>query len=896
MRPISGICALVFFAVLTIPGLPASEMAMGINIGEPYEFDQDQLFADAMKQSRPWGTLANFMDPSVAIDADGWPLTDASVAVISQGTNIGGTYRLTFNGRAVVTPAVGQIQILNSAYDPLTGIGNADVVVDPLASQLALSFTQTEGGVRNVRLMRPGYTSETFTRPIQDLIQPFGCIRSMPFTVTNHNPVSRWQDRTRPTHATQNRRLDQMPAGAAWEYVVELANLTDKDVWICIPDQADDEYIRELASLLHTTLEPERCVYIEYSNEVWNSAFTQYARNLEAARNEVASGGSPLAFDGEIREEVWARRRVAQRILTASDIFRSVFGDVAMMSRVRPVLAGFDAIPDTVGDGLEFIAQVYGPPSRYLYAVAGGIYFGLSPESNLRTDLTVDQIMAELPAGIDRVAEHARLFTAWARYYGLRNLAYEGGPSLTGSASNAAKREAMRDPRMRDLVVDCVDRFHRAGGDFFVYFTATGHGGFGLAENVASQDTPKIQAIQDLLSRPQAESDVGAVLPCTVEAGQFDLQSGGLTPGQTEVPLGEGRWCAYLLRVPSTGTYRLAPATSADATGGRLEAFLDAQPVAEWDVPITGVGSQELELPEVALDLEAGLTVLRMRGTGGSFRLHRIRLEAVTPEDLVFLSSPNYTPSTAYAGQVIRFNAGPTDGQSVDYTWDFRDGSDATSGEIVTHAFAAPGLWPVRCIARDTPSGRTGIAELPVTVHAAPQDSEPGQDFDGDGIANQFDQDDDGDQLADDVDPDPFTVLPLTILRLRGKVDFARPDADRVTMQAQLPQLPAGFFAVGQIVHLDIGGVESTFTLNEAGRAAVETGRMVLSLRSGKLSVRLEHGDWLDDWADEGVRQDVSVDRQPLTFSISVTLGGRRYAGGAEVLFSARPGRRGSFR
>ena len=37
--------------------------------------------------------------------------------------------------------------------------------------------------------------------------------------------------------------------------MIELANLTDKDAWICIPHLADDDYVTQAARLIRDTLE-----------------------------------------------------------------------------------------------------------------------------------------------------------------------------------------------------------------------------------------------------------------------------------------------------------------------------------------------------------------------------------------------------------------------------------------------------------------------------------------------------------------------------------------------------------------------------------------------------------------------------------------------------------------
>src|SRR5208283_406493 len=129
--------------------------------------------------------------------------------------------------------------------------------------------------------------------------------------------------------------------GLAWEYIVQLANQSGKDAWINIPIAATDDYIRQLALLLKKWLKPNIRIYIEHSNEVWNFGFPQYIYNKLAAIDEVKKGNSPLNNDGSTNQEVWAHRRHVQRLMEISNIFRSVYGDAAMMTTIRPVYASW---------------------------------------------------------------------------------------------------------------------------------------------------------------------------------------------------------------------------------------------------------------------------------------------------------------------------------------------------------------------------------------------------------------------------------------------------------------------------------------------------------------------------------------------------------------------------
>src|SRR5207248_1234328 len=73
---------------------------------------------------------------------------------------------------------------------------------------------------------------------------------------------------------------------------------TGKDIWINIRASATDDYVRQLATLLHVRLNPALKIYIEHSNEVWNPLFGQNAYNLAATQAEIKKGGSALNRDG----------------------------------------------------------------------------------------------------------------------------------------------------------------------------------------------------------------------------------------------------------------------------------------------------------------------------------------------------------------------------------------------------------------------------------------------------------------------------------------------------------------------------------------------------------------------------------------------------------------------
>ena len=156
---------------------------MGINLSEVNDWDDRQLtFVDVMKQSRGFASLSNPWDPTtnpVPLDANGWPTTDFGVYFITTTydplqrpltatyPSMFGTYTLSFTGKATVSSTSGS-QITNQIYNSTTNTTTAQVVVGPSVGYLDLEFSNTNGGVKNLQLLRPGYACLLYTSDAAD--------------------------------------------------------------------------------------------------------------------------------------------------------------------------------------------------------------------------------------------------------------------------------------------------------------------------------------------------------------------------------------------------------------------------------------------------------------------------------------------------------------------------------------------------------------------------------------------------------------------------------------------------------------------------------------------------------------------------------------------------------
>jgi len=273
--------------------------------------------------------------------------------------------------------------------------------------------------IRNVRIIMPGfadtYDKDPWNPKFLEDLKPFACIRFMDWCNVNNSQQSDWSKRTRKTSFCQTGWIGK---GVAYEYMIELGNRLGKDIWLCVPHLADDNYMQELAKLVASTLKPGLKCYIEFSNETWNGIFKQC--------------GWTNGHGGHVRNAV--------RLFKAFDeAFQNDH------SRYVKVLAGW-----TINDKLtqDMIKQLddkaVNPDGVKADAYAIAPYIGHDANGN------VDSILRELRAHIGRVAQACLKQRQVCDKAGLKLICYEGG-------THALKGEfiaANSDPRIYDVYME----------------------------------------------------------------------------------------------------------------------------------------------------------------------------------------------------------------------------------------------------------------------------------------------------------------------------------------------------------------------------------------------------------------------------------------------------------
>ncbi|MEI6603418.1 MAG: hypothetical protein WCL54_08015, partial [Clostridia bacterium] len=559
-RMISFFVVIVFlFSFFSFPQLnPVKTLAadntykprMGVNIEGLCDWARTNMFVDAMKTSRDWGSVASPWTKIATVDSAGWPTTDAGVVIfadcIQNGVtynDISGTYKLSFEGQATVAASASSFTVTNKVYSG--GITTVDINVPVGQSQLMMTFSGTTGGVRNVKLIRPGYaanTTQIFTNDFLTALDPFSTVRFMDYLATNGQEETgvltsqEWATRRLPTDASQAGTI-RGQNGGCYEYIAALANLTGKDIWINVPSNASDDYILQMATFFKNNVNAGINIYVEYSNEVWNWQFSQAQNNIARASADPVANGSYVNM-------------YAKKVYEISQIFETVFGTAAMNTQIRTTLAwqfGWSPPDYYPRQMLQFLNDTYGNPAEYIYSMSIAPYFAEPLPADCTSIAAIHSYMSDSSDNsVNSKTIFLNLATEWGLVGGVN--CYEGGTHHQGQVDvNLATRlAAHRDSGMTALVTkDLKTNWFDIGGGLFMYFTLCGgygvYGCWGLTENIKDTNTAKFTAIKNLSAMTV---DVSTPTPLPASNNVLVYEGFNYTPGPINGANGGTNWAS----------------------------------------------------------------------------------------------------------------------------------------------------------------------------------------------------------------------------------------------------------------------------------------------------------------------------------------------------------------
>ena len=497
---------------------------VGVNLEGSNYYCSEISFVDVFKHSQPFyaqkiGAKFQQSDPNgVRFRADGYPShiakdhTADSLWKIPVGyprddhvilwDGSGNVVPMLASGHEIVSQRPGRLQYRLPA--DMTKRFNRGV---------RILKTDPADPVRNIRVVPLRYENQylasepvnPFRKEFLDRWQKMQTFRYMDWNATNNSSVATWDQRPRTTDQSQGAK------GIAYEYQIAHANLTNTHPWFTIPHQADDRCVRKIALLIRDSLKPNLVARIEYSNEVWNSIFTQSAYAREKA---TQLDGEKSNFRGQIR---WYSKRSVEIF----DIFQEVFThngtEPEGMNRLIRVLSAQASNPWVASQVLAY-REAY----QKTDALAIAPYFGRNLDSGNEAvawkkagwPARWQIVESDLHDAMNYMTAHKELLAqttdrrGQSIYAHIKLFAYEGGQHYVGHPSTFQDDELTealnalnRRKEMKAFYCRYLDHWREIGGHDFLLFASLGEyskfGSWGLMEHEGQslRETPKLSGV-----------------------------------------------------------------------------------------------------------------------------------------------------------------------------------------------------------------------------------------------------------------------------------------------------------------------------------------------------------------------------------------------------------------
>jgi hypothetical protein len=522
-------------ATYTPAAVPSASLALGTNLSSIVDWSTQLAFVDAMKSSRHWLTQCDADEPGCTggwdtperdlldLDERGWVKSLPDPEDPPEYTKVGTLLRREIQGQyqggqyVVLYEGTGTIEYRYDAEkDEAASRPGRDVInVTPSQSGIYLLIAETDPDgtgdyIRDIHVVPAEYEETFTTQPFYSLfldrLQPFSALRFMDWMATNNSTVSEWSDRPQVDDARYSDK------GVPLELMAQLVNELDVDAWLCMPHLATDDYIRRFAQQAKELIEPDRHIYVEYSNEVWNWQFSQATYALE-------QGQERWNQDGDVFMQ-WYGMRAAQM----ADIWRAVFGDESdRLTLVTSSQTGWRGLEPAALDCPLWVEEGNTPCYQHMDAYAMTGYFSgklSDPENEAAIEAWLDdpeqatenalmQLHGEnlLPNNGDSILTSRDSFAYFgqvAQDHGLEFLVYEGGQHIVSSNNETLTDfyiELNRHPGMYDLYTNLLKTWEDAGGDLFMNFSSIARPGrwgcWGVLETVYDDSSPKYDALVD---------------------------------------------------------------------------------------------------------------------------------------------------------------------------------------------------------------------------------------------------------------------------------------------------------------------------------------------------------------------------------------------------------------
>jgi len=527
-----------------VPPSQVPQLPIGMNLAQVSDYGAGFPFYNLMWGARPWmthnagggGEWDTHQQDAFAFDADGYPrevpvkvngtLPPQSIYTLLPNTLKPGKYVLLHDGEGVFAGVMGTRVISQGRGRALLQMTQNGKLVEGLS----IERSNPANPVRNMRIValaneNVDLAATPFLPEFLEFCRPFHALRFMDWGATNNSIEEAWASRRSPTFYTMvgvtgnpddtnGHAPDafgrKFSGAVAHEVMIALANTLGIDPWFCIPHRATDEYVAEMAKLVHAKLDPKLTAYVEVSNEIWNWQFAQAGWMLQSRRlGDMVEAKGGKAWDDS------AKTKGANHPERIGALFGHVFGiwqnnwPAADRKRTVRICATQTAWLDVALRTIDATMSNGGCD-----AVAQSGYFGPRTEEYDRwaargAALTADDVIKDMRGVIDFQAKPGVALTAAqrAQKLGLRYVVYEGGQHLQpkGQAElpyNPALGAAQTKPEMYDLYLENLRGQVHLGCSLFCAFSSVGgqgsrYGSWGAKSSYAepNANAPKYRAL-----------------------------------------------------------------------------------------------------------------------------------------------------------------------------------------------------------------------------------------------------------------------------------------------------------------------------------------------------------------------------------------------------------------
>ena len=388
-------------------------------VTRPYTQTSQRLgFNLALPTSAGWSNMYQDSGPVQSFYFDNVP---SGAIDSSTGFPTSGNTSLTIQLREGVKYNAG-------TYD-LTWTGGGTVAGNSSPSTLVVSASQADvtlncvGAVSNFTMTQPSPTG-TYTSTFTARANRGNCFRIMEAWRINEDGGT-----SAASYNTSNPYIrERAVTGGNTFYhrsltptmVGDLGNDFTKDLWLCFHHRASDTNITDaIDDIIATGF--SGTIYVEHSNEVWNSAFPQYS---------YATSQSGTNYNGAPGEAQSVAAWHADRTIQIGAVAKAAY------SGCRTVYGSQTAVPNFYNSAVNYATE----DISEIDDVAISFYFGGPPARALST-IEGQALTASELAGLgqddfdNRVVPLIEQWKAYADVQGWPVLGYEGGPHFDHSDS-----------------------------------------------------------------------------------------------------------------------------------------------------------------------------------------------------------------------------------------------------------------------------------------------------------------------------------------------------------------------------------------------------------------------------------------------------------------------------